>query len=91
VTDGAPSLNEVAARLRRLEEDVKALDELVEGQQPWSHRVRLHEIENDDRGVTIAAEALRAYRNQRNSVYTRVREWGAFVLAAAAIALAHWG
>jgi hypothetical protein len=92
VSDGPPrGLNDVAARVRRLEEDVRALDEIVEGQQPWSHRTRLHNLENDDRGVAIAAEALRAYRDQRNSVYTRVREWGAFVLAAAAIALAHWG
>ena len=91
MSDEPRSLNGILERVKALEAAVRELDQLVEGQEPWSHRSRLHQIEADDRGVTIAAEALRAYRDQRDSLYTRVREWGAFVLAAAAIALVHWG
>jgi len=74
-------------RVTTLEKDLAELQQLVEGQQDWSHRKRLHRLEDDDRGVTVAAEALRAYKATKFSLRSQLREWGAFVLAAVAIAL----
>jgi hypothetical protein len=79
--------NGVIARLNALEAEVSRLDELVDGQQSWSHRKRLHLLENDRRAVELAAQSLAAYRESRENKWTRVREWGAFLLAAVAIAL----
>lgn len=71
----------VASLERKLEE----LDDLVEGHQDWSHRTRLHKIEDNDRGVELAAQALEAYKHARSGHWVRVREWGAFVLASVAV------
>ena len=76
-----------------LEHDMERLDELVDGQQPWSHRKRLHALENDQDARRFAAQALEAFHQARNNRWTRVREWGAFVLAIAAVVVAShpWG
>jgi len=75
-------------RVRALERETEELRELVDGQQPWSHRKRIHALENTDRGVAFARQALTAYREARDNRMTQLREWGGFALALAAIAVA---
>jgi len=75
-------------RVRALERETEELRELVDGQEPWSHRKRLHVLETERTGVTMAARALDAYQKTRDSRMTQLREWGGFALALAAIAVA---
>lgn len=58
---------------------------LLEGHEPWSHRSRLHALEGQSQSARLASEALAAYRRERDQTGRRVREWGSFALAAAAI------
>jgi hypothetical protein len=74
-----------------LEHDVEELRELVDGQEPWSHRKRLHALDADKRGAELVAQALTDFRELRTARSTRIREWGAFALALAAIALSASG
>jgi type VI protein secretion system component VasF len=74
-------------RVKALETTVAALDELVDGQEDWSHRKRLHKLDADASAANYAREALKAYKRERDHLGTRVREWGGFALAAAAIVL----
>ena len=73
-----------------LERDYRDLHELVDGQRAWSHRKRLHALENNDRAAILAAEALKAHHESRNNRAVRFREWGAFVLAVVAIVVSHF-
>jgi hypothetical protein len=84
-------------RVSALERDYRDLHELVDGQPPWSHRKRLHALENDDRARAYAAQALRAHseamqahREARDNRKTQIREWGAFVLALVALIVSHF-
>jgi hypothetical protein len=74
-----------------LEERVSALEELVDGHEPWSHRVRLHALEDAQAAAELLKEATAALRDARKTEqrwrWSQVREWGGFALAAAAIAL----
>jgi hypothetical protein len=89
--DRRPSASELLDfRLSALEQGHRELRMLVEGQEPWSHRRRLHALENNDRAAVLAAKALEAHHNARNNRTTRVREWGGFALAAAALVLAYF-
>jgi hypothetical protein len=72
-------------RVRALEREMEELHELVDGQEPWSHRKRLHALEGDSNSARLASQALRAYRREAGR---GVREWGGFVLALAAVLIA---
>ena len=76
-----------------IEKQVDELAVLVDGHEPWSHRTRLHELSTRVAGELAVREsaekvtkAVRAHSIERQNVWTRVREWGAFALAAVAIA-----
>ncbi|HEY2936738.1 MAG TPA: hypothetical protein VGJ25_09060 [Gaiellaceae bacterium] len=68
-----------------LETKLRELDELVDGQETWSHRKRLHELENTDRGVELAKQVLERARNERDRRFGSLREWGILAVAVAAI------
>lgn len=79
-------------RVATLEREVRELAVLVDGQEPWSHRKRLHALENNDAAAKYneaaaerARQALAAYRRERARVPVQVREWGSFALALAAV------
>lgn len=74
-------------RVRALEKETEELRELVDGQEAWSHRKRLHALEGNQGGVEFAARALKAYQETRDNRITQLREWGGFALAVAAIAI----
>lgn len=75
-----------------LEHDVDELRDLVDGPyHPRSHRNRLHALENDHDARDFAAQALKEFRELRGARATRIREWGAFLLALGAIALSASG
>lgn len=71
--------------MNALEHDLEELRELVDGQEPWSHRKRLHKLEDEQYAAELVERALRALRTTRGR---QVREWGSFVLAVAAIIVA---
>lgn len=88
MTDGVERLEE---RVSVLTQQVANLDELVDGQAEWSHRQQLHLLRNALTATAIAAETTAKVAADRDKRSTRIREWGGFVLAAAAIAIALWG
>lgn len=75
-------------RMTVLEREVVDLRELVDGQESWSHRKRLHALENDQSAAELVAKALRDFRDLRTARWTRVREWGGFAVALAAVLVA---
>lgn len=80
-------------RVSALEHEIRDLRELVDGQESWTHRKRLHALENDHRARAQAAEALRIYTEARNKRSSHIRDWGAFVLGASstiAVLLSHF-
>lgn len=85
---GGPTLATLDVRMSALEQEVGELRELVDGQEAWSHRKRLHKLEGDDNAARLVATALREWRDLRTSRWTRAREWGAFAVAVAAVVVA---
>lgn len=79
------SLDTLGLRVTALEVESREIRELVDGQEEWSHRKRLHRLENDDRATKMMAQALKEFRDLRSSRWTRVREWGSFAVAVAAV------
>lgn len=73
-----------------LEAEVGELRELVDGQESWSHRKRLHELEGEKQTATAVVEALQALREVRIARSTRLREWGSFAVAFTALLLVLW-
>ena len=71
-----------------LEHDHDELRELVDGQEPWSHRKRLHALEDDKRAAELVAAALERFGDLRTAKATRIREWGSFAMAAVALIVA---
>lgn len=67
---------------------MEELCELVDGQEPWTHRKRLHALENHQAAAELATQALAAYRRERARVPVQVREWGSFAIALAAVLVA---
>lgn len=82
------SLGTLGVRVTALEQEARELRVLVDGQESWSHRKRLHTLENDRSATELVAQALSEFRDLRSSRWTRAREWGAFTLAAASIVFA---
>lgn len=82
------SLAALEVRVTALELEAREMRELVDGQEKWSHRKRLHELENDDRAAKLMAQALKEFRELRSSRWTKVREWGGFAIAVAAVIFA---
>lgn len=67
--------------MNTLEQDLTELRALVDGQQPWSVRKRLHAIESERHAAELLLRELRRRSN-------RFREWGSFVIAIAALVIA---
>lgn len=74
-----------------VEAEVDDLRELVDGQESWSHRRRLHALEDDHRAAELVRQALDELRKVRRGKWAIVREWTAVVIAAAAVVVAVWG
>jgi hypothetical protein len=77
-----PTLGELERRVNALGEEVDELRELVDGQESWSHRKRLHVIENKLGAEELVAAALKELRGVRSA---RVRADATLVLAGVAI------
>jgi hypothetical protein len=79
----------IEVRVSALEEDVSQLRDLVDGQEPWSHRKRLHKLEDDEHAATLVQQAIDTLRSaqsvRRRSRWDRIREWGVFAVAVAAV------
>ncbi len=69
-----------------LEHTVEELRELVDGHEPWTHRSRLHELENDRTAAELAGKVLER-ANRRAS--DKFRWWGMFVIAVLTVVLDH--
>lgn len=82
---GRPTLEGLDYRVSALEREAVELRELVDGQEVWSHRKRLHALEDDQHAARLVAAALKEFRDLRSSRWTRVREWGSFAIAVAAV------
>lgn len=83
-----PGLGELARRMSALERDLEDLRELVDGQESWSHRKRLHTVESSLRAEELVHQAIEELRNNRRGRWDRIREWSGFAIAAAALAIA---
>ena len=77
-----PTLGELAIQVSVLQDEVKDLRELVDGHEPWSHRVQLHELRDRATGEDLLAAALRELRNVRS---TKLRDRVTWALACTAI------
>jgi len=76
------SLAELERRVNALTQEVDELRELVDGQESWSHRKRLHKVEDTLAGEKLLAAALKELRSVRN---TKVRDRVTWALACTAI------
>lgn len=85
---GGQTLGTLDLRMTAVETELGELRELVDGQEAWSHRKRLHKLEAEDNAARMVARALKEFRDLRTSRWTRVREWGAFAVAMAAVVVA---
>jgi hypothetical protein len=85
--------------MNALEHEVDELRELVDGQEPWSHRRRLHTLEGDKRAAELVRQALdelaqaqraraAATRTLHRNTLALIPQWGSFLVAAVAIVLA---
>jgi type VI protein secretion system component VasF len=74
-----------------LEHDVEELRELVDGQEPWSHRKRLHALENERDAAKLVREALDLFRKAQHGRWAQVRAWASFTVAVVAIVIAILG
>lgn len=90
--DGLDRLDE---RVSTLERSFVRLRELVDGQESWSHRKQLHDLRNavaGEQAVTDTAEKIRAAlaadHVARDRRAVRLREWGSFAVAIAAVLIA---
>jgi type VI protein secretion system component VasF len=86
--DGVPTLGELGRRLNVLEREVDELRELVDGQEAWSHRKRLHDLENERDAAKLVSQALDAFRKAQHGRWAQARQWASFVLAVAAVVVA---
>lgn len=77
-----PSLYDLERRMNALEVEQRELRELVDGQESWSHRKRLHLIEDTLHGERLIATALKELKGVRSA---RARADLTLVLAAIAI------
>jgi hypothetical protein len=82
---GVPGLGELGVRVTVVEAELGELRELVDGQESWSHRKRLHALEDNDRAAKIVREALDELRKARRGRGAQIREWGGFILATVAL------
>lgn len=87
-----PTVWELQRRMNALTQEMEELRELVDGQESWSHRRRLHALEDDSRAAELAAQALDAFRTaqerERTSRTRAVRDWIAVLAAIAAVVVA---
>lgn len=90
--DDQPTLWELDRRVTELAKEMVDLRELVDGHEPWTHRMRLHAIEDNSRAAELAAQALDAFRSAERRVQTSrwrtARDWIAVAAAVAAVAVA---
>lgn len=85
--------------MNALEAEHRELRELVDGQESWSHRRRLHTLEDDHRAAELVSQALDAFRTAENrarsSKWRTARDWLAVAAAAGAVIVAivalHYG
>jgi hypothetical protein len=82
---GAPGLDGLGVRMTIVEAELGELRELVDGQESWSHRKRLHELENENHAAELVRQALDELRKARRGRWAQIREWSAWIVAAAAL------
>lgn len=88
--EGGISLGELGRRMSVLEREHEELRELVDGHESWSHRNRLHKLDNFVDADRLLQQALSELRSVRRGKWALMREWVAVLVAAAAVAVAVW-
>jgi t-SNARE complex subunit (syntaxin) len=84
---GVPTLGELGRRMNALEQELGELRELVDGQEAWSHRKRLHAVEGKIATTEMLQEALEALRAARYGRLALIAQWGSLVVAVVALAI----
>lgn len=83
-----PGLGELGRRVAELRADLEELRELVDGQEPWSHRKQLHALRDEQAGEVLLRQALEELRAARRGKWAAIREWASVTVAIASLTAA---